>query len=107
MLFTPTQSSRFVSTERETYDQFGRRSVSRSPHLQERKGFILRPKFIFIDGRTGATLYSETFNEQVLYNAPQNTPALSSYFELMDKLMPSFLNALSTQKVRGSRILLK
>ena len=26
----------------------------------ERKGFILRPKFIFIDGRTGATLYSET-----------------------------------------------
>ena len=57
----------------------------------ERKGFILTPKFIFIDGRTGATLYSETFNEQVLYNAQQNTPALSSYFELMDKLIPSFL----------------
>ena len=36
---------------------------------QERKGFILRPKFIFIDGRTGATHYSETFNEQGLYNA--------------------------------------
>jgi hypothetical protein len=36
-----------------------------------------------------------------------NTPALSSYFELMDKLIPSFLNALSTQKVRGTRILLK
>ena len=107
VLFTPTQNSGFVTTERETYDQFGRRRVVPVRTFQERKGFILRPKFIFIDGRTGATLYSETFNEQVLYNAQQNTPALSSYFELMDKLIPSFLNALSTQKVRGSRILLK
>jgi hypothetical protein len=107
VLFTPTQNSGFVTTEREVYDQFGRRRVVPIRTFQERKGFILRPKFIFIDGRTGATLYSETFNEQVLYNAQQNTPALSSYFELMDKLIPSFLNALSTQKVRGSRILLK
>ena len=107
VLFTPTQNSGFVMTEREVYDQFGRRRVVPVRTFQERKGFILRPKFIFIDGRTGATLYSETFNEQVLYNAQQNTPALSSYFELMDKLIPSFLNALSTQKVRGSRILLK
>ena len=73
----------------------------------ERKGFILRPKFIFIDGRTGATLYSETFREQVLYNPQQNTPALSSYFELMDRLIPSFLSTLSSQKVRGTRVLLK
>jgi hypothetical protein len=107
VLFTPTQTSGFVMSEREEYDQFGRRRVVPVRTFQERKGFILRPKFIFIDGRTGATLYSETFNEQVLYNAQQNTPALSSYFELMDKLIPSFLNALSTQKVRGSRILLK
>jgi hypothetical protein len=107
VLFTPTQSSAFVNSEREVYDQFGRRRVVPVRTFQERKGFILRPKFIFIDGRTGATLYSETFNEQVLYNAQQNTPALSSYFELMDKLIPSFLNALSTQRVRGSRILLK
>src|SRR6476660_6205518 len=107
VLFTPTQNSGFVMTEREVYDQFGRRRVVPVRTFQERKGFILRPKFIFIDGRTGATLYSETFNEQVLYNAQQNTPALSSYFELMDKLVPSFLNALSTQKVRGSRVLLK
>ena len=97
----------FVDAEKEVYDQFGRRRVVPVRTYMERKGFILRPKFIFIDGRTGATLYSETFNEQVLYNAQQNTPALSSYFELMDKLVPSFLNALSTQKVRGSRVLLK
>jgi hypothetical protein len=107
VLFTPTQNSGFVMSEREVYDQFGRRRVVPIRTYMERKGFILRPKFIFIDGRTGATLYSETFNEQILYNAQQNTPALSSYFELMDKLVPSFLNALSTQKVRGSRILLK
>ena len=73
----------------------------------ERKGFILTPKFIFIDGRTGATLHTETLHEEILYNAQQNTPALSSYFELMDKVIPSFLSTLSTQKIRGTRVLLK
>ena len=37
----------------------------------------------------------------------QNVPALSSYFELMDDVIPRFLNVLSTQKVRGTRVLLK
>jgi hypothetical protein len=32
---------------------------------------------------------------------------LSSYFELMDDVIPRFLNVLSTQKVRGTRVLLK
>jgi len=73
----------------------------------ERKGFILRPKFVFIDGRTGATMYSESYREEVLYNAQQNTPALSSYFELMDRLVPTFLSALSSQKIKGTRVLLK
>ena len=107
VLFTPHQSSGMVIEQRETYDQFGRRVVRPVRTYMERKGFILTPKFIFIDGRTGATLYSEQFREEVLYNVQTNTPALSSYFELMDKLIPSFLNALSTQKVRGSRVLLK
>jgi hypothetical protein len=107
VLFTPHQNNGFVIENREYYDQFGRRRVTPVRTYQERKGFILIPKFIFIDGRTGATLHSEQFREEVLYNAQQNTPALSSYFELMDKLIPSFLNALSTQKVRGTRVLLK
>ncbi len=107
VLFTPHQQSGMVIEQRETYDQFGRRAVRPVRTYMERKGFILTPKFIFIDGRTGATLYSEQFREEVLYNVQTNTPALSSYFELMDKLIPSFLNALSTQKVRGTRILLK
>ena len=107
VLFTPHQRSGFVQTEREVFDQLGRRQVVPMRTYQERKGFILRPKFIFIDGRTGAQLYSESFREEILYNANQNTPALSSYFELMDRLLPSFLGTLSQQKIRGSRTLLK
>ena len=64
------------------------------------KGYALAPKFVFIDGRTGAQLYSETYHEEALYPSTQNTPALSSYFELMDKVLPSFLNTLSSQKIR-------
>src|SRR5690606_29912801 len=71
------------------------------------RGFALSPTFVFIDGRTGARLYSEAYHEEALYPAGQNTPALSSYFELMDKVLPSFLNTLSTQKIRGTRVLLK
>jgi hypothetical protein len=107
VLFTPHSQSGFVQREVEQYDNFGRRRVVPVRSYQERKGFILRPKFVFIDGRTGATMYSEAYREEVLYSAQQNTPALSSYFELMDRLVPNFLNALSSQKVRGTRVLLK
>jgi hypothetical protein len=107
VLFTPHQRSGFVTREQEVYDSFGRRRVVPVRTYMERKGFILRPKFIFIDGRTGTTVYTESFREETLYNAQQNTPALSSYFELMDRLVPSFLSTLSAQKIRGTRVLLK
>jgi hypothetical protein len=107
VLFSPLSTAGYVPVEREYFDQLGRRRVIQSRVYQERKGFTLQPKLIYIDGRTGATLYSETLREEILYNAQQNTPALSSYFELMDKLIPSFLNTLSTQKIRGTRILIK
>ena len=107
VLFTPHQRSGFVTREEEVYDQLGRRRVVPVRTYMERKGFILRPKFIFIDGRTGAQLHKETMSEGILYSSQQNTPALSSYFELMDRLLPNFLNTLSTQKIRGSRVLLK
>jgi hypothetical protein len=107
VLFTPHQASGFVQQNREVYDSFGRRSVIPVRTYMERKGFILSPRFVFIDGRTGAILYSENFREEILYNAQQNTPALSSYFELMDRLVPSFLSTLSAQRVRGTRVLLK
>jgi hypothetical protein len=107
ILFTPHARSGFVQREQEQYDAFGRRSVVPVRTYMERKGFILNPKFVFIDGRTGTPLYSETFREEILYNPQQNTPALSSYFELMDRIIPNFLSTLSSQKVRGTRILLK
>lgn len=107
VLFAPQQRSGFVQREQEVYDSFGRRQVVPVRTYMERKGFVLRPTFIFIDGRTGETLHSETFREEVLYNANQQTPALSSYFELMDRLLPAFLNTLNSQKIKGTRTLLK
>jgi hypothetical protein len=56
VLFTPHARSGFVQREQEYYDSFGRRRVVPVRTYMERKGFILRPKFIFIDGRTGTTL---------------------------------------------------
>lgn len=107
IMFTPQTRSGFVQREQEVFDSFGRRRVVPVRTYQERKGFRLKPKFVFIDGRNGTTLYSESFSEEVLYNANQTTPALSSYFELMDRLIPSFLNTLSSQKVKGTRVLLQ
>jgi hypothetical protein len=107
VMFTPQTRSGFVQREQEVFDSFGRRRVVPVRTYQERKGFRLKPKFVFIDGRTGTTLYSESFSEEILYNANQTTPALSSYFELMDRLIPSFLNTLSSQKVKGTRVLLQ
>jgi hypothetical protein len=107
VLFTPHSRAGFVQRDQEVWDNFGRRRVVPVRAYMERKGFILRPKFVFIDGRTGATMYSESYREEILYNAQTNTPALSSYFELMDRLLPNFLSALSSQKIRGTRVLLK
>src|SRR3954469_5874227 len=107
VLFTPNQANGFVMQQREVYDSFGRRSVIPVRTYQERKGFILQPRFVFIDGRTGAVLYSETFHEEILYPQNQSVPALSTYFELMDRIIPSFLSTLSAQKIRGTRVLLK
>ena len=107
VLFTNRSSSGYVQRDEEVFDSFGRRRVVPVRTFMERKGFMLRPKFVFIDGRTGATMYSESYREEILYNAQQNTPALSSYFELMDRLVPNFLSALSNQKIKGTRVLLK
>ena len=107
ILFMPQQNSGFVMQQKEVYDSYGRRSVIPVRTYMERKGFILQPRFVFIDGRTGAILYSESFREEILYPQSQSVPALSTYFELMDRLVPSFLSTLSAQKIRGTRILLK
>jgi len=107
VLFTPHSQSGMVQRERETFDRLGRRYVEPVREYMERKGFILQEKFIFIDGRSGTQIYSEALREERLYNQNDNTPALSSYFELMDEIIPRFLSTLSTQRVRGSRVLIK
>jgi hypothetical protein len=107
VLFVPQQTAGFVTRNSESYDQLGRRVVVPQRLYMERKGFAITPKFIFIDGRTGATLHTESIHEEILYSSQQNTPALSSYFELMDKIIPTFLGTLSTQKIRGTRVLLR
>jgi len=107
VLFTEVAKSGMVSKARPYTDQFGRQQLDERREFANQKGFALAPKFVFIDGRTGAQLYSETFHEEALYSETQNTPALSAYFELMDKLLPGFLSTLSTQRIRGTRTLIK
>ena len=107
VLFVPNQTSGFVNRDIEQYDSFGRRVVVPVRTYMERKGYLLRWKYIFIDGNTGATLYSESYRDEVVYNVQQNTPALASYFEIMDRLIPNFLSALSSQKIKGTRVLLR
>jgi hypothetical protein len=107
VMFTEVARSGMVTRVKTTTTASGIQTYQPVQEYADQKGFALTPKFVFIDGRSGEILYSETFHEEQLYAADVNTPALSSYFELMDKLVPAFLNTLSTQKIRGSRILLK
>ena len=105
--FATHQASGMVSREREVYDALGRRRVVPLRAYRDRRGYVLSPRFIFIDGDSGATLYTERHREEILYDSQQNTPALSSYFELMDRLLPSLLATLATESIRGTRILLR
>ena len=108
VLFTEVSKSGMVSKSQEYVDPTtGRQLVQEVRQWVDRKGFRLAPKWVFIDGRTGEQLFSEALSEETYYPTTQNTPALSSYFELMDKLLPGFLNTLSTQKIRGTRFLIK
>jgi hypothetical protein len=107
VLFTEVARSGMVSRAQPFIDERGITRYVEQRQFSNMKGYALTPKFVFIDGRTGAQLYSEAFHEEALYQDNQNTPPLSSYFELMDKILPGFLNTLSTQKIKGTRILLK
>jgi hypothetical protein len=106
VIFNEISRSGVVSRPQSFVNQQGIEEYRSVPTYSDMKGFALSPRFIFIDGRTGTELYSESYHEETLYPTTQNTPALSSYFELMDKLLPGFLNTLSTQKIKGTRVLI-
>jgi len=107
VMFSEMTKSGMVSKPQQYVDSTGQTRYQEVHEWADLKGYSLDSKFIFIDGRTGEQLYTEPLHEESLYPSTQNTPALSSYFELMDKVLPSFLNTLSTQKIRGTRILIK
>jgi hypothetical protein len=65
----------------------------------ERKGYVLSADFYFIDSKTGELLHKERFSEEVLYAEDQRISPLSSYFELMDRLLPNFLGVLTPQRI--------
>ena len=105
--FGSESRSGFTRRDRYVRDSFNRPTLQRSQQFQERTGYTLQAEFYFIDGETGRTIHRERFTEEVIYGRDEQTSALSSYFELMDRLLPNFLSILSPQTFRGTRILLK
>jgi hypothetical protein len=107
LAFSSESRSGLVRNDRYTRDAFNRPQLVRSNTFQERTGYVLNTEFYFIEGETGRTIHRERFTEEVIYGRDEQTSALSSYFELMDRLLPNFLSILSPQTFRGTRILLK
>ncbi len=106
--FEQQNRSGFSAEERVMRDPATNRPrLVRGNRYLERKGFNLNADFYFIDGKTGALLHKERFTEEVLYGEDQKISALSSYFELMDRLLPNFMGVISPQRIRGTRILLQ
>jgi hypothetical protein len=107
VLFTEVSKSGLVSTVQPTTGPDGLQNFKEVREYRDQKGFALDQKLVFIDGRTGVVLHSEPLHFDTYYPASQNTPALSAYFELMDKALPTFLTTFNTQRIRGTRILIK
>ncbi len=106
--FEAQNRSGFSAEERVMRDpSTNRPRLVRGNRYLERKGFNLNADFHFIDGKTGALLHKERFTEEVLYGEDQKISALSSYFELMDRLLSNFMGVISPQRIRGTRILLQ
>jgi hypothetical protein len=105
--FTTESRSGLVRNDRYTRDAFNRPQLVRSNTFQERTGYVLNAEFYFIESETGRTIHRERFTEEVIYGRDEQTSALSSYFELMDRLLPNFLSILSPQTFKGTRVLLK
>jgi hypothetical protein len=107
LAFESQNRSGFQPDERVVRTGSGQPSLVRGSRFMERKGFVLTADFYFIDSKTGEVLHKERFSEEVLYAEDQRISPLSSYFELMDRLLPNFLGVLTPQRIRGTRVLLR
>jgi len=107
LAFESQNRSGFQPEERVVRTGSGQPALVRGNRYMERKGFTLSADFFFIDSKTGETLHKERFSEEVLYSEDQRVSALSSYFELMDRLLPNFLGVITPQRIRGTRVLLQ
>jgi hypothetical protein len=105
--FDSQNRSGFQPEERVVRRSDGQPALVRGSRYMERKGFTLGADFLFIDSKTGEILHRERFSEEVLYSEEQRVSALSSYFELMDRLLPNFLGVITPQRIRGTRVLLR
>ena len=104
--FEGQNRSGFQPEERVMRDASGSPRLVRGNRFMERKGFTLSADFYFIDSKTGELIHKERFTEEVLYGERQRISPLSSYFELMDRLLPNFLGVITPQRIRGTRVLL-
>jgi hypothetical protein len=104
--FESQNRSGFQPEERVLRDAGGSPRLVRGNRFMERKGFTLSADFYFIDSKTGELIHKERFTEEVLYGERQRVSPLSSYFELMDRLLPNFLGVITPQRIRGTRVLL-
>lgn len=97
----------YEQNERELFDATGRRAVSQVRQWVERTVYDLHATFCFIDGRTGQIIRTDRYQQELSFTPDRQLPALSAYFELMDRIVPDVLRTVSTQPIRGSRVLLK
>ncbi len=110
-----TGSVSFASKQETTFVPLKSRSLSavNTPGraapipIVDQQHFTLEAVFLFIDGDTGATLSVRPFRVESRYGAFETVPALSAYFDLMDRLLPNFLAIVSDQTFHGTRVLLK
>lgn len=105
VVFASDTTIEFADEQRDASARVSRRSFLAS--LMQHTSFMLKSKFILIDGRTGAIVYSETLQERVSSNPRESVAALSSYFELMSRVTPKVAGLVSNHKVTESRVLLK
>lgn len=105
--FAAEERSGFSRRDRYVRGAFNQPRLVRSTQFQERSAYTLTAEFFFIDGRDGRTIHRERFTEEVIFGRDEESSALSSYFELMDRVLPNFLSIVTPQTFRGTRILLR